>query len=100
MARMDRNARRLTSSGAHSLRWKAAVEDVINRLRIQTVKAHLELRRIVCASLASKLDNGYVTVDQRAAIAVCRDALLREGDLFAFYLELLRRKQKERAWAK
>lgn len=72
------------------------MEEIIRRLEIQTIKAKLELCRIVCASLAAQFDTPDLTHIERATIARQWNKLLAEGDTLAFFLELLRRRERER----
>ena len=72
-----------------------AVEEIIEGLQIQTIRAKLELCRIMCACLAAELENPSLTQHERTAIAMQWDHLLREGDILAFFLDLLRRRDKE-----
>jgi len=71
------------------------VEEIINRFRIQTIRAQLELRRIICASLGNKLDKPQFSAVEPSMIAKPWQAVLAEGDAPAFYLDLLRRHAKE-----
>ncbi len=83
-----------TGSGAHRS-CRKAVEEIVGRLQIQTIRAKLELCRIVCASLAAQFDNPQLSCREKAIIAGQWDKLLIEGDILAFFLELLRRRGRE-----
>lgn len=69
------------------------MEEIIQRLHIQTIRAKLELCRIVCASLAKEFENPHLSLREKDAIAIQWEKLLREGDVLALLLDLLRRKE-------
>jgi hypothetical protein len=72
------------------------VEEIIDRLGIETIRPKLELYRTVCASLASELENPRLTITERSVIAVEWGQMVKEGDILAFFADLLRRRERER----
>lgn len=58
------------------------MESTLHRLGIQTIKAHLALRELVCKSLASEYANESLTPAQKGAIAFRYSTVIKEmGEL-------------------
>ncbi len=71
------------------------MSEIIKGLGIETIIPKLELCRIVCASLASELQNPRLTITERAVIAVEWGHRVKEGDILALFADLLRRRERE-----
>ena len=72
------------------------MEEIINGLHIQTIRAKLELCRLVCETLAREFENPNLSFSEKTVLSRQRSKLLREGDILALFLELLGRREKER----
>jgi hypothetical protein len=77
------------------VRSEVAVEEIVVTLYIQTIRAKLELCRIVCASLCSTLEDPNLTLAESSMISARWAQRLRDGDILAFFLDLLRRDERE-----
>lgn len=70
------------------------MEEISNSLRMQTIRAKLELSRVVCASLAEEFDDPRLSLEERAAIAREWERSATDGDVLALFLDLLRHRDK------
>jgi len=71
------------------------VEEIAVRLYVQSIRAKLELCRIACATLSNKLEDPNLSDSEKSAIAADWDQRLRDGDILAFFLDLVRRLERE-----
>ena len=67
------------------------------KIRIQYLKAELELRRLTCESLAHKFERHPLTHDQRTELLDCWEDLLKESHKLQVMLDLLEGEEKEAA---
>jgi hypothetical protein len=67
----------------------------IDNLRLDALRAKLELNWIQAASLMNDLENCTLTSAEKCATSRRWLEVTREGDLLAFALDLVRRQQKE-----
>lgn len=67
------------------------MEDIIIKLRIQTLKAQLALSQIVCGSITNELKVTALTEEQRAVLYHRREKTLREGHFYQTMSELVER---------
>jgi len=73
----------------------AAVEETIHNLYVQSLKAKLELCRIVSARLMEELESQELPARRRGD-SFCRwFNVTRDGDILEFVFELLRRRERE-----
>lgn len=70
------------------------MKEIVVKLYIQSIHAKLELCRIACATLFSKLKNRKLTLAEKSAISAQWNQRLREGDILALFLDLLRRHER------
>ena len=71
---------------AHSGR---AIEPVIRKLAIQSLKAQLILRQFLCAFLARELEIEGLTANQKAELAYRWDKTLKESQILQLTLDPL-----------
>ena len=77
--------------GAHLLPLEVAMEQTIHNLYVQTIRAELELSRIVGASLRRELDDSNLTIREKANIVRFWSTVLGDGDMLSLLLEFTRR---------
>jgi len=74
---------------------QAAVEETIRNLYVQSLRAKLELCRIVSARLMEELESRELPA-RRHGESFCRwFNVTRDGDILEFVFELLRRRERE-----
>jgi len=69
------------------------MESVLRRLEIQTIRAQLALRELVCKSVASEYANESLTVAQQRTIAFRYSTVIKEIRELRTLLEELERDQ-------
>jgi len=67
------------------------MEQTIHNLYVQTIRAELELSRIVGASLRRELDDSNLTIREKANIVRFWSTVLGDGDMLSLLLEFTRR---------
>lgn len=65
------------------------------KIRIQYLKAELELRRLTCESLAHKFERQKLTSEHRSDLLDCWEGLLLESHRLQVMLDLLEGDEKE-----
>jgi hypothetical protein len=70
-----------------------ALEETLHRLAIQTIKAQLALRELLCKSLAREYANESLTAAQKGAIAFRYSTAIKETRELRFLLDELEREQ-------
>ena len=75
------------------------LESSFRELRIQFLRAELELRRLSCESLARKFDKRPLTYEQRTDLFRRWEETLKESHLLQAMLDMLEREEKEAARA-
>jgi hypothetical protein len=73
------------------------LESSFRKLRIQFLKAELELRRLSCDSLVRKFEKRPLTFEQRSELFRRWEDLLKESHLLQALLDMLEREEKEAA---
>ena len=73
------------------------MEEIIRRLFVQTLRAKLELCRLVAAALMVELESPLLTITEKRAAFRQWVSITRDGDVLMFVLELLRRHERERS---
>ena len=71
------------------------MESTFRKLRIQFLRAELELRRLSCESLAHKFEKRPLTYDQRTDLFRRWEETLKESHLLQAMLDMLEREEKE-----
>ena len=74
---------------------RCTVNEITNGVGIETLRPKLEFCRTLCASLASELENPRLTITERTVIAAEWDHAVKEGDILALFVDLLRRRDRE-----
>lgn|SRR5512146_1067916 len=75
------------------------MESSFRKLRIEFLRAEMELRRLTCESLARKFEERPLTYDQRSQLFRRWEDTLKEGHLLQATLDTLEREEKESAWS-
>ncbi len=71
------------------------METSFRKLRIQFLKAELEIRRLSCESLACKFEKRPLTYEQRTDLFRRWEDTLKESHLLQAMLDMLEREDKE-----
>jgi hypothetical protein len=71
------------------------LESSFRKLRIQFLRAELELRRLSCESLARKFEKRPLTYQQRTDLFRRWEDTLKESHLLQAMLDMLEREEKE-----
>jgi hypothetical protein len=71
------------------------LEATFRKLRIQFLKAELEIRRLSCESLASKFEKRPLPCEQRTDLFRRWEDTLKESHLLQALLDMLEREDKE-----
>jgi|GEM_PF-2253665 hypothetical protein len=71
------------------------MESSFRKLRIQFLRAELELRRLTCDSLARKFERHQLSFDQRAELFRRWEDTLKESHLLQATLQMLEREERE-----
>ena len=71
------------------------MEKEIANLRVEALRAKLELSWIVAAALMHNLEYSTLTDEAKGAAFLHWQEVTQEGDLLAFALDLIRRRQRE-----
>lgn len=71
------------------------METSFRKLRIQFLKAELEIRRLSCESLARKFEKRPLTYEQRTDLFRRWEDTLKESHLLQAMLDMLEREDKE-----
>lgn len=74
------------------------MESSFRKLRIEFLRAEMELRRLTCESLARKFEEGPLTYEQRSQIFRRWEEALKESHLLQATLDTLEQEEKEAAW--
>ena len=75
--------------------WSWALESIIGKHNVESLKAQLALSHNVCYSLANESETTTLTGDQKAAIAHRLDAVIKESHILRLAIDLLERQEKE-----
>ena len=67
----------------------------IQHLYIQSLRAKLELCRIIAASLMNSIESQKLTTEERRAGFRCWVTIARDGDILELMLDLIRRRERE-----
>jgi hypothetical protein len=73
------------------------LESSFRKLRIQFLRAELELRRLLCESLARKFEKRPLSYEQRTDLFRRWEDTLKESHLLQAMLDLLEREEREAA---
>jgi hypothetical protein len=76
---------------------RCTLESSFRKLRIQFLRAELELRRLSCESLARKFEKRPLTYEQRTDLFRRWEETLKESHLLQAMLDMLEREEKETA---
>ena len=68
---------------------------IINKPRIQNLKAQMVLRQFHCESLAVEFETEGLTTNQKAALAYPWDDMLKESQVLQLMLDLLERRERK-----
>lgn len=75
------------------------MESSFRKLRIEFLRAEMELRRLTCESLARKFEERPLTYDQRSQLFRRWEDTLKESHLLQATLDTLEREENESAWS-
>jgi hypothetical protein len=75
--------------------WSSAMESVIRRLEIQSLKAQVVLCHRCCSSLHCQFKTESLTREQRSEISQCWVELFRESQALQQAVDLLERQDRE-----
>ena len=68
---------------------------IINKPRIQNLKAQMVLRQFHCESLAAEFVTEGLTINQKAVLAYPWDDMLKESQVLQLMLDLLERRERK-----
>jgi hypothetical protein len=71
------------------------LESSFRKLRIQFLRAELELRKLTCDSLARKFERNTLTFAQRSELFRRWEETLKESHLLQAMLDMLEREEKD-----
>jgi hypothetical protein len=71
------------------------VADYLRELQIQTIRAKLELCRIVAASLMKSIQSQELSADEMRSGYRCWLRITQDGDALEWALDLIRRRERE-----
>lgn len=73
----------------------AAMEEIVEKLYAQTLRAKLQLCQMVCTSLASEFNRPNITQCEKTEIAIRYNDIQRDGEIWKFLLKTRRTEQVE-----
>jgi len=75
--------------------WSWALEPVIRKLKIQSIRSQVDFCHQVLESIANELETGPLTEEQRSVLAQRSHDTLKESYVLRLALELLERQERE-----